>query len=78
MTKEEQGILRNQIDYTKHLEKERKVLIRQLNLAKKTILAWGYAYEYGRESGNFSGPDWDKAIKLYQTCDDEMDLDSYD
>jgi len=54
------------------LQKEVKQLKEQLKLCKKTIICFADSYQGGCQGHN----DWVKAVKLYQKCEDEMDLDN--
>ena len=63
------GAYNAQIDF---LQKTVKLLNKQLLLAKRTVVAFGVAYEAQRHGHSNK---WDKAVALYQKCEDELNLD---
>ena len=59
-------------DLIKFLNKDRKILEKQLKLAKRTISGCANAIHLASQGHT---PDWDKVVNLINECEDEMDID---
>lgn len=72
MKVEEPKVIKNNCKKVEKSEsKQIEQLMFEVNLLKKTVIAFSDSHQGGKEGHKA----WCKAIKLYQKCEDEIDLD---